>query len=53
MPDPAKIGFASTDAWSFPVGTVIVKHFEIELAEADPSSRKRLETRVFVRETGQ
>jgi len=51
VPEPSQIIFASTDAWSFPVGTVIVKHFEIALVEGDPSSRKRLETRVLVRET--
>jgi len=50
VPDPAQIGFAATESWSFPVGTVIVKHFEIELLEDDPTSTKRLETRVLVHE---
>jgi hypothetical protein len=36
VPESSQINFASTDAWSFPVGTVIVKHFEIELVEGDP-----------------
>jgi len=49
--EPSQIGFAATDAWTFPVGTIIVKHFEIELLEGDPTSRKRLETRVLAHET--
>ncbi len=52
VPDPAQIDFATTDAWSFPVGTILVKHFEIEQLEGDPGSRKRLETRLLVHETG-
>ncbi len=51
VPDSAQINFAPTGAWSFPVGTVIVKHFEMALLEGDPGSRKRLETRVLVHET--
>jgi uncharacterized repeat protein (TIGR03806 family) len=51
VPDPSQVTFTSTDAWSFPVGTVLVKHFEIELVEGDPTSIKRLETRVLVHET--
>ncbi|MCC6672461.1 MAG: PQQ-dependent sugar dehydrogenase [Planctomycetes bacterium] len=42
--------FHPTDPWSFPVGTVTVKHFEIELVQGVPASTKRLETRVFVHE---
>ncbi len=53
VPEPSQISFASTDAWSFPVGTVVVKHFEIELVEGHPTSRRRLETRVLVREATQ
>jgi uncharacterized repeat protein (TIGR03806 family) len=53
VPEPSQITFAPTDAWSFPVGTVVVKHFEIELLEGDPGSTMRLETRVLVREAGQ
>jgi len=42
------IQFHPTDPWSFPVGTVTVKHFELELVQGQPSSARRLETRVFV-----
>jgi uncharacterized repeat protein (TIGR03806 family) len=40
------IGFAAVGAWTFPAGTVLVKHFEIDTG---PASVKRLETRVLVR----
>lgn len=40
-----RITFSETDNWTFPVGTVTVKHFEIRLAD---QSIKRLETRVFI-----
>ncbi len=44
------IDFAASDAWTFPLGTVLVKHFEIALFEGDPGILYRLETRVFVHE---
>ena len=52
VPDGQRITFSATGAWTFPVGTVIVQHFEIELIEGDPASARRLETRVLVNETG-
>jgi uncharacterized repeat protein (TIGR03806 family) len=51
VPDGRQIAFDARDAWTFPVGTVLVKHFELELTPGTASSRTRLETRVFVRET--
>ena len=48
LPDGERIGFDATGAWSFPTGTVIVKHFEIALTEGDPNSQRRLETRLLV-----
>ncbi len=53
VPDGERIAFDATGAWSFPAGTVIVKHFEIALTEGDPNSQRRLETRLLVnREDG-
>ena len=53
LPDSTEIGFDPTAAWLFPVGTTLVKHFEIELIEGDPASTFRLETRVLkLRESG-
>jgi len=37
--------------WSFPSGAVWIKHFELELTNGVPASRKRLETRFLVRNT--
>jgi glucose/arabinose dehydrogenase/mono/diheme cytochrome c family protein len=46
-----KIGFSPDGNWSFPVGTVFIKHFELPVNEADPSLHKRLETRFIVMPT--
>ena len=40
VPGRAEITFGATGPWAFPVGTVIVKHFELE--------SRRVETRVLV-----
>ncbi|MBX3745817.1 MAG: PQQ-dependent sugar dehydrogenase [Verrucomicrobiae bacterium] len=44
-----RIGFHPSGPWSFPAGTVWIKHFELELVRGDPASRRRLETRFLVR----
>ncbi len=38
--------------WQAPVGSVFVKHFDMELERGNPATRKRLETRLLVRTTG-
>ena len=43
------IGFNRDGNWSFPAGTVWVKHFELELTNGVPQSARRLETRLLVR----
>ena len=49
VPNPADtIAFNATGNWGFPIGSVWVKHFELELTRGDPSSRTRVETRVLV-----
>lgn len=40
--------FRVNEAWSFPTGAVWVKHFELELTNGVPESRRRLETRFIV-----
>ena len=47
-----RFGFDRDDTWTFPDGALWVKHFDMELREGDPASRKRLETRVLVKNAG-
>jgi len=50
IPDESSVVTYSLDgSWDFPAGMVWIKHFEIELARGDPDTRKRLETRLLVR----
>jgi uncharacterized repeat protein (TIGR03806 family) len=44
-----RIDFNADGHWSFPTGTVWVKHFELELTNGVASSRRRLETRLLVK----
>jgi glucose/arabinose dehydrogenase/mono/diheme cytochrome c family protein len=46
------INFDVRSNWSFPAGAVWIKHFELELTNGIPASRKRLETRFIVRNLG-
>jgi glucose/arabinose dehydrogenase/mono/diheme cytochrome c family protein len=45
------IGFDRTQNWAFPTGTVWIKHFELELTNGVVASRRRLETRLLVKNT--
>lgn len=44
--------FAPQGNWSFPTGSVWVKHFEMEMTNGVPASRRRLETRLLVKTAG-
>jgi uncharacterized repeat protein (TIGR03806 family) len=49
VPD-GKIAFAPTGEWGFPAGTVFVKTFELPIDAANPGIKRRLETRLLVRD---
>ena len=53
VPDTGQfMGFSPNENWSFPTGTVWIKHFELELTNGVPQSARRLETRFLVRNSG-
>ena len=43
--------FSRENNWLFPTGSVWIKHFELELTNGSAASRKRLETRLLVKNT--
>ena len=45
------INFTATGEWTFPVGTVLIKHFEISTNDANLAIKRRLETRFLTRAT--
>jgi uncharacterized repeat protein (TIGR03806 family) len=47
----SKVKFSTTGEWQFPAGTVFVKHFDLPVDEANPNVRRRLETRLLVRDS--
>jgi uncharacterized repeat protein (TIGR03806 family) len=50
IPTNRTITFRPTLNWSFPTGSVWIKHFELELTNGVPDSRRRVETRLIVRD---
>ncbi|GEP41821.1 PQQ-dependent sugar dehydrogenase [Brevifollis gellanilyticus] len=50
IPTGQTISYAATGNYSFPQGSVWLKHFELPVDDNNPATRKRLETRVLVRD---
>lgn len=46
LPGPSRMRFSADGSYAFPIGTVLVKHFAIDVA---PGVSKRLETRLLLR----
>ena len=47
VPESSNVSFSS-DNWTFPVGSVSIKHFTYDQIENDPGSRRHLETRLML-----
>jgi len=48
LPGAEPFGYGLNEPWTKPVGSVFVKHFELETVRGDPASRRRIETRFMV-----
>jgi uncharacterized repeat protein (TIGR03806 family) len=51
LPTNTLVHFTPTGEWSFPNGTVFIKHFDLPIDDTNPALLKRLETRFLVRDT--
>jgi glucose/arabinose dehydrogenase len=49
LPSGQTMIWSKDDPWTFPAGSFWVKHFDLELDRDNPSSTRRIETRLFVK----
>ncbi len=53
IPDATSTMTWSKDGnWTYPTGTIWVKHFDLEMSRDNPATKKRLETRILVKTAG-
>jgi len=50
LPPATAIKFSDTKHWAFPDGAVTVKSFTLDMEEGNPDSRRRIETRIVVKQ---
>ncbi|TWU18384.1 Quinoprotein glucose dehydrogenase B precursor [Allorhodopirellula heiligendammensis] len=48
LPEPASVTYDSEEEWGFPIGTVLIKTFWMELDRESHAESRRLETRLMV-----
>jgi uncharacterized repeat protein (TIGR03806 family) len=53
LPGDSKIEMTPSRGWNFEDGAVLVKTFSLDMREGDASSRRRIETRLLTRQSGQ
>ena len=46
-----KINFSENGNWNFPIGTVLIKHFDYPINDSDISITKKIETRFSIKDT--
>ena len=50
MPDAVStMTWSRDDPWTYPDGTIWVKHFDMEMTRGNPATRQRIETRLLVK----
>ncbi|GHC12625.1 hypothetical protein GCM10007047_32500 [Cerasicoccus arenae] len=49
LPNTTPIDYHENEPWTYPEGTVWIKHFELEMERGNPASKRRVETRFIVK----
>lgn len=49
IPGTEQVEYSQDEPWTFPEGSIWIKHFDLESERGNPSTRKRLETRFLIK----